>query len=298
MIARDAGPSDQTARLAAILDIDDEELRGVRLGPRYHYRPFTISKPDGRERRLLAPSPSLKRLQRRLLDGYLVSLPIHPAATAFYPGATTVLNAIPHARSALIATVDLRDFFETTQSARVRGCFRAHGWRGEALQVLMRLCTSREGLPQGAPTSPCLSNLVNVQLDDRLLRLVRRSRGIYTRYGDDLTFSWPHDRMPSGFRRSVEDALGDSGYEVQPRKGWQVGEARERPRVTGLVLAGDGRLRVPWELKWRTAVLRWRSWWTRDPVDLARLQGRREYQRMVEQVPEAIRHRRSAHDGR
>ena len=65
----------------------------IRLGPRFHYRPFTIAKPDGRERRLLAPSPALKRLQRALLDNYLARLPVHPCATAFCPGASTVLNA-------------------------------------------------------------------------------------------------------------------------------------------------------------------------------------------------------------
>ena len=91
-----------------------------------------------------------------------------------------MLNARPHARSRLIATVDLRDFFESTRAARVRRCFVEQGWRDESLQALMRLCVFRDGLPQGAPTSPCLSNLVNVRLDERLHGLARRARAIYT----------------------------------------------------------------------------------------------------------------------
>src|SRR5262249_24989209 len=151
-------------------------------------------------------------------------------------------NARAHAQSRLIATVDLRDFFESTRAARVRRCFIEQGWRNESLQVLMRLCVFRDGLPQGAPTSPCLSNLANVRLDERLQLLARWSGAIYTRYGDDLTFSWTSDRIPRGFTVAVEDALGAAGYEIQPRKGWRVSSIRDRPVVTGWVLAGDGRL--------------------------------------------------------
>jgi hypothetical protein len=257
------------------------ELDSIRIGSRFHYRPFTINKPDGRERRLLAPSPPLKRLQRTLLDNYLARLPIHHCATAFYPGASTVHNARPHARSRLIATVDLRDFFESTRAARVRRAFVEQGWRDEALHALMRLCVFHDGLPQGAPTSPCLSNLANVRLDERLLSLARRSGARYSRYGDDLTFSWQSGRLPGGFTRAVEEVLESAGYEVQPRKGWRVSPIGERPLVTGLVLLGDGRLRVPWALRLRMYRLLWRSWWSAGEEDAARLRGYRGYVRMV-----------------
>src|SRR4051794_34519368 len=166
LVARPWPPSEQAQRLAGILGVDAGELASIHLGARFHYRPFTITKPDGRERRLLAPSPALKMLQRRLLDRYLARLPVHACATAFRPGSSIVRNARAHARQTLIATADLRDFFESTGAARVRAFFVKQGWRGEELQVLMRLCVYRNGLPQGAPTSPCLSNLVNLPLDE------------------------------------------------------------------------------------------------------------------------------------
>jgi RNA-directed DNA polymerase len=283
-LASSRPPSGQALRLAEILGVDAGGLDSIRMGPRFHYRPFTIAKPDGGERRLLAPSPPLKRLQRALLDNYLARLPVHPCATAYYPGASTVLNARPHSRSGLVATVDLRDFFESTRAARVRRCFVEQGWRDESLKALMRLCVFRDGLPQGAPTSPCLSNLVNVRLDERLQALARRSGALYTRYGDDLTFSWPSGRTPSGFSGEVEDVLGAEGYVIQPRKGWQVSLSRDRPLVTGLILAGDGRLRVPWALRLRIWRLRWRSWrsWrSGGAATSARLRGYQGYVRMV-----------------
>jgi hypothetical protein len=275
-------PSEHAWRLAAILGINPWDFDTIRMGPLYHYRPFTVAKPDGRWRRLLAPSPALKRLQRALLRDHLAQLPIHSCATAFFPGASAVLNARAHARSQLIATVDLRDFFESTAAARVRRVFVEQGWRDESLRALMRLCVFRGGLPQGAPTSPCLSNLANVRLDERLDGLARRSKATYTRYGDDLTFSWRSGRLPGGFTNAVEDVLHLAGYEVQPRKGWRVRPISARPIVTGVVLAGDGRLRVPLAIRLRLWRLRWRSWWRPSDDDAARLRGYEGYARMVE----------------
>jgi hypothetical protein len=273
--------SEQAQRLGAILRVDLRELASIRMGPRYHYRPVVIAKPDGRQRRLLAPSPALKTLQRRLLDDYLAQIPVHARATAFRSGSSIVHNARAHARQQLIATVDLRDFFESTRAARVRAFFIKQGWRHEALRTLMRLCVYQNGLPQGAPTSPCLSNLVNLPLDERLWRLAQRTGAIYTRYGDDLTFSWNCNRMPGDFQHAVEDALHAAGYEIQPRKGWHVSPTSDQPRVTGLVLTGAGRLSIPWALRWRIWRLRWKAWWSADADVLAKLHGYNGYVRMV-----------------
>ncbi|MBL8798164.1 MAG: RNA-directed DNA polymerase [Planctomycetia bacterium] len=285
LLGQAATPSAQ--RLADLLGIDVRELPAVRLGPRYHYRPFTIRKPDGRERRLLAPSPALKVLQRRLLDRYLAALPLHAAATAFHAGASNVLNARRHAHGRLIATVDVRDFFESTRAARVRAFFVRQGWHDAELHTLMRLCVYRNGLPQGAPTSPCLSNLVNRPLDERLENLARRMQATYTRYADDLTFSWDRDHLPDGFRPAVEDALHAAGYEVQPAKGWRIHGIGDRPVVTGLVLAGNGRVYVPWSLRWRLWRWRWQAWWSGDASAPLRLHGLESYVRSCAAVPEA-----------
>jgi hypothetical protein len=281
LLSRPGADPESAQRLATILGIDVGQLASIRMGPCFHYRPFSIAKPDGRQRRLLAPSPVLKRLQRRLLDHYLATIPVHPCATAFQRGSSTVHNARTHSRRQLIATVDLRDFFESTCAARVRAFFARQGWHGEALQTLMRLCVYRNGLPQGAPTSPSLSNLVNVALDRRLAHLAQQAGALYTRYGDDLTFSWNADRMPAGFLLAVEDALHGAGYEIQRRKGWQVASIRDRPCVTGLVLTGGGRLRIPWAMRWRIWCVRWQAWWSGDADVQARLSGYRGYERMV-----------------
>lgn len=270
-------PSTQVSRweaqLAYWLQVPVSELSDIRMGPRYHYRPFSITKRDGRERRILAPSPALKRLQHRLLRNYLSMLPVHPAATAFQRGCSIVDNARRHAGQTLVATLDLVDFFESTTANRVRRFFIRQGWRGEELSVLMRLCVYRDGLPQGAPTSPCLSNLVNFDLDEQLTSLARRADAIYSRYGDDLTFSWRSNRVPTYFEPTLRGILTDAGYTIQPRKAWRIQHINAGPQITGLVLGHDGKIRVPRRLRWEAFKLRWSLWWRHDAHTAARLQG-------------------------
>lgn len=275
------GPSPQLASLAGILAVEADELASLRLGARYHYRHFEIAKGDGRPRGIAAPSAALKALQRRLLDRLLAPLPVHDNATAFRRGHSVVVNARRHAHQTLIATVDLCDFFGATRAGRVRRFFARQGWEGAALQALMRLCVYRDGLPQGAPTSPCLSNLVNVGLDQRLSDLAARTGALCTRYGDDLTFSWRAARMPDGFRNAVEDALAAAGYAVQPAKGWRVSRIEERPRITGLILTGAGGVRVPWPARWRAWWWRWRAWWSASKAVRAKAAGFAGWLRMV-----------------
>jgi hypothetical protein len=276
-------PTEDEHKLARILQLPAQELPTLRMGRCYHYRPFSIAKHDGRERRILAPSPALKELQRRLLHNYLATLPVHPAATAFVSNASIVTNAQRHAGQALIATLDLADFFESTSADRVRTFFLKQGWRGQALGCLMRLCVYKNGLPQGAPTSPALSNLVNLDLDKALHMLAHRSGAIYTRYGDDLTFSWRNNDLPAYFETAARQELLRAGYQVQPRKDWQVYTASQEPQITGLILGQDGRVRVPARLWWHVLKLCWLAWWQRDNAILrAQLQGYQGFLKSLE----------------
>ncbi len=272
---------EQEYKLARLLQLSPAQLAEVRLGPRYHYRPFSLTKPDGRERRILAPSPALKALQRQLLRNYLSHLPIHPASTAFRSGGSIVSNAQKHLGQGVIATVDLADFFESTSAERVRAFFVKEGWRGQALAVLMRLCVYRNGLPQGAPTSPCLSNLVNIDLDRALSELARQAGACYSRYGDDLAFSWRAAEPPAYFEVAVGNCLRLFDYAVQPAKAWQVFPAAAEPQIAGVVLGRDGRLQASPQVRARARKLRWQWWWTRDALTAIKLQGYNAFFKML-----------------
>ncbi len=297
------------AALARVLDVTISELADVPTNPRISYRPFTIRKRGGGTRQIVAPSDSLKALQRRLLRRYLVLQPVHTAATAFGRGCSIAAHARRHLGQDLILTADLADFFPATRATRVRRWFNAHGWDGDALAVLTRLTVYRGGLPQGAPTSPMLSNVVNLRLDIELSELAEKHQARYSRYCDDLAFSWgtmsgkPEPWEAGGwferlwgaisrrFRspeweaeaedlpRAVEEVLGRYDYRVQSDKGWRLTKMSEQPRVTGLILDG-GRLRLPAEVHQRIRRLKSR-WMAHDEADRQRLAGYRGLLKML-----------------
>ncbi len=156
--------------LARRLDLSVDELQ--RVEPEYHE--FFIPKRSGGRRRILAPSNELKAVQRRIQRRLLPRLRTHPAATGFQRGASIVTNALPHQGQAVVVRLDLRDFFASTRAGRVAAYFRRIGFNRPATAMLLRLCTHDGALPQGAPSSPRLSNLVNILLDSRLAGLAGR----------------------------------------------------------------------------------------------------------------------------
>ena len=155
----------------------------------------------------------------------------------------------------MILKLDIRDFFGATKAARVRRYFRVIGWDREAAKVLTRLTTWDGGLPAGAPTSPRLANLVNVMLDARLAGLAAREGATYTRYADDLTFSFAVDDG-AAVRRVIRVAraiLWAERYELHLARKLQVRRRWERQVVTGLVV--NDRTRLPRKTRrWLRAV--------------------------------------------
>lgn len=234
-------------RLGDLLEVPPATLmvfRGPKQPP-YTYRPLRRSKRDGSVRQIYAPSAQLKALQRALLHNYLEDLRVHIAAVGFQRGFSIAINAVLHQGYAVTATADIANFFDNTAARRVREFFQAQGWDATAASILTGLCTFRGALPQGAPTSPILSNLVNVELDKSLAALMKRSDALYTRYGDDLTFSWKHDRaIPRGIQSEVQRRLLEFGYSLNPTKGWRVWRADrgEEPIITGVRLGRDRKL--------------------------------------------------------
>jgi hypothetical protein len=241
--------------LARRLGLPEDELRAMEPV----YRPFSIPKRSGGTRHILAPEDTLKAIQRRILHRLLRRLRCHAAAAGFERGRSIVTNALPHVGKPVLVRLDLKEFFPSTRVARIRKYFRTIGWDREATWLLVRLCTHRGGLPQGAPTSPRLSNLVNHRLDARLARLAAYSgpphyrnprtggrvigpgnciRATYTRYADDLTFSFDADD-PKAIHDLIWRAqriVEREGYRLHLRKKLTIRRPHQRQVVTGLVV--------------------------------------------------------------
>jgi retron-type reverse transcriptase len=229
-----------TDELARRLGVSVEELTA--LSPEYTER--FIEKHSGGTRRLLIPSSELKEIQHRILRRLLARLSVHPAATGFEPGTSIVHNAAQHTDQAVVLCMDVRDFFPQTTDDRVTAYFQRIGWDRETAELLTRLTTWEGGLPQGAPTSPRLSNLVNLVLDARIERFVHRRKGTFTRYADDICVSFPKD-YPKRIRGTVQVVsrhLRACGYQLNTKK-TRILRQHQQQKVTGLVV--NDRVNVP-----------------------------------------------------
>jgi hypothetical protein len=219
------------------------------------YVEFEIPKAKGGTRRIAAPRAPLRRVQRVLLEQILDRVPVHDACHGFVAGRSTVTNARPHERAAVVLKLDLKDFFPTVHYRRVKGLFEQLGYGAEVAATLAGLTTHRPKLPggevvwpgmlpQGAPTSPALANLACRRLDRRLDRLAAKCGAVYTRYADDLTFSFakpPAVRL-GRFLWWVDGICQQEGFTERPDKR-RILRAKHQQRVTGLVV--NERVNIP-----------------------------------------------------
>ena len=198
------------------------------------YLPHQIPKKKGGVRQLYEPKPLLKHLQRNLLKNVLATRTVSPYAQAYRQGVPLVANARPHQQQPLVFQMDIQDFFQSIQVSHVRGAaFPARLFPPAVGQLLTELCCLNESLPQGAPTSALISNLVMLPFD-RHLGAWCEARGItYTRYCDDLTFSG--DFNYRAVETKVTGLLAVFGFEVNQRK-TRASFAGARQQVTGLVV--------------------------------------------------------------
>jgi len=227
------------AELARRLGVPESRLS---LKPAYQPRP--IPKRSGGTRLLHVPDDDLKDLQRKILRRLLKRLRCHPAARGFQAGESIVTHANQHAGRAVVVRIDLRDFFPSTSWNRVHQYFRRIGWNRPAARLLTNLCTHEGGLPQGAPTSPRLSNLLNYRLDARLTAMAARLGAHYSRYADDITLSFDQDDRDRVryVIRFVKRAAAAEGYRVHGRKKLRIRRRHQQQRVTGLVVNAGVRL--------------------------------------------------------
>jgi len=232
---------------------------------RIHYVRFTVPKKSGGNRELAAPHANLAQCQEWILREVLEKIPLEAAAHGFVRGRSTVTNAAAHVGQAIVANLDLSNFFPTIAFPRVRGLFRKLGYSPAAATIFALLCTEAprrtvnyagqtyhvatgpRALPQGACTSPALSNLVSRKMDRRLTGIAHKLGWKYTRYADDLTFSadaQAADKLAYLLAR-VRHIADDEGFAVNERK-TRILRPNTAQEVTGIIV--NQRPGVPREL--------------------------------------------------
>tara|TARA_B100001989_G_C24548689_1_gene472694 strand:- start:3018 stop:4427 length:1410 start_codon:yes stop_codon:yes gene_type:complete len=218
-----------------------------------HYQRFYLPKKSGGKRLISAPMQRLKSAQHWLLEHVLEQVAIHPSAHGFRKEHSIVTNAEAHVGAHVVVNIDIENFFPTFHYPRVWGCFRALGYSPAVSTCMTLLCTEPEileieldgelwfvqqgsrALPQGAPTSPTLTNILCRRLDKRLAGLARVHEFTYSRYADDMTFSGNDNVDVGKLLASLRSVLHQEGLKIHPNKTAVYRRGRRR-EVTGIVV--------------------------------------------------------------
>lgn len=245
--------------IARALDLTVPQLRWLcfhaEASQTAHYVYFEVPKRSGGTRLLAAPHKMLGKAQRWILQNVLARLEVTEHAHGFVRGRSTVSNAKHHLARSLVVNLDLKNFFPTITFARVRGLFESVGYSPCGATILALLCTEsprtavehdgtrywvavgERALPQGACTSPAISNLVTRKLDRRLSGAAKKVGWSYTRYADDLTLSTAanHKKDLALLLARVRHVVREEGFTINEKKG-RIQRAAGRQEVTGIVV--------------------------------------------------------------
>lgn len=193
------------------------------------YKQFDIRKKNGDNRPIHAPAKTLKRAQKIL--NYKLQALYEPINTAHgfikkyenNEGQIVTTNIITcaslHIKKRLILNIDLKNFFPSITAQRVYGLFmNQYNLNKEVSRILTRICCYGSILPQGAPTSPIISNMICSRLDRKIRKYCSQNSISYTRYADDLSFSTHKKKLPESFEMKIKEIIESEGFEVNPNK--------------------------------------------------------------------------------
>jgi len=222
--------------LALLLGFQLPYLLSMSNGQRHFYRSFKLPKRNGGFRIINQPLPNLREAQEWILENILnaaSSFLVSYSATAFIPGKSLRSNVEKHQGKKKIVALDIKDFFDTVKFSQVYDVFTHMGYCDSVSMLLAKLCVLRNSLPQGAPTSPMLSNMVFFRIDNMLEGYCERRGITYTRYADDLIFSG--DNINAGLLIRHVRFLTSKRYELNNKKTKVMGQASAQ-YVTGIVV--------------------------------------------------------------
>lgn len=252
-------PIESVMQLARLMNVPLETIRFLTYNRTVsrvsHYKQFQIPKKAGGHRKISSPMPKLKDAQHWILQNILNLLPVHINAHGFAKDKSILSNALPHVKKQVLINIDLKDFFPSIHYPRIKGMFRALGYNEKIATVFALICTESEtdqveldgktyfvksgnrALPQGAPTSPAITNYLCRRLDARFTGLAKKYKFAYTRYADDLTFSC--EVYDAGefkkFLGFVKKTIKSENFTIHPDK-FKVLRKGSKQEVTGIVV--------------------------------------------------------------
>lgn len=266
--------------LAKLLEIEYKDLRFLTYHRDVvitdHYHRYTIPKRNGGERKIAAPKSVLKNAQSKILELILEKLELSDSAHGFIKGRSVVSSAEVHTNQPeLLINIDIENFFPTITFVRVRGMFHSFGYSLYMASLLAMLCTyceripievkgqikyvktSERILPQGSPASPMITNIICRRLDKKLNFLAEKHQFHYSRYADDMSFSFEKGIDQKQVRKvvsEIENIVQYEGFRINKAKTHYLKKSN-RQCITGIVINNE-QIGVPkvWIKRMRAAI--------------------------------------------
>lgn len=222
-----------TTHLSALVGYEVKFLKKAVLRTDYYYREFEILKRNGTKRKISEPLPSLKEIQDWILKNVLYKVKVSPFAKAYKPKTRLIENLKFHRNQAKLLTLDLENFFTSIRRKNVETLFKEMGYSSSISNLLSKLCCKDDSLPQGASTSPYLSNIFFIAADKKIADYCLPRKIRYTRYADDLSFSG--DFNEDELVVFVTQIVNEMGLKINAEK-IKLMTPNMRQLVTGIVV--------------------------------------------------------------
>lgn len=235
--------------VADLLGITERSLRYFlyAVRPDNMYTQFVIKKKNGDDRYINAPDEKLRNIQIKTANILNCVYKVKPAAHGFVMDKNIITNAKNHVRRKYVFNMDLENFFDQIHFGRIRGMLMnpPYSIGSEAALVIAQIACYKGKLPQGAPSSPILTNMICAPLDTQFTRLARENNLCYSRYADDITFSsnknvFPQEIVYTDLKgvhlgKEIQDILTKNSFSANQRK-TRIFDSHRRQEVTGLVV--------------------------------------------------------------
>ena len=205
--------------LALLMGKDYHYLLGVSNSTETNYKRYNLPKRHGGFRIIMEPFASLKQSQDWILKNILYPITdnyVAKNAKAYVPGLSIKDNAKLHCKKDIVMNIDLKDFFGSITFKMVLDFFLSLGYTRAVSVMLANLCTCQGSLPQGAPTSPMLSNMIFRHVDNYIFSYCRKNKILFSRYADDMTFSGSFNEHKLLY--FLNEILVNSGFRINYKK--------------------------------------------------------------------------------
>lgn len=215
------------------LSISEKQLLILLPGIPECYFSFKLKKKDGGNRDIVAPNKQLKQIQKLILANLLEKVKLPKCVFGGLKGKSIIENAKQHINGKYLLNIDLKNFFPNVHWQIINKLFLDLGCSEEVTTILTRLTTLNWALPQGAPTSPYLANLVLTNLDYRFYNLSKANHLIYTRYFDDICISG--NKQVELLKNQFLKMVKEEGYSIKIEK-IELYKPNQIKKVTGILI--------------------------------------------------------------